>query len=96
MSQAGTIDIDHVALLARLTLTPEEKERYGRQLADVLHHIRQLETVDVSQVEATAHAFPLENVWAEDEPRPGLTPEAALRNAPAQRSNMVAVPKVVE
>ncbi|MBW7893540.1 MAG: Asp-tRNA(Asn)/Glu-tRNA(Gln) amidotransferase subunit GatC [Opitutaceae bacterium] len=96
MSKAEEIDIDHVSMLARLTLTPAEKEKYRRQLADVLHHIRQLETVDVSNVEPTAHAFPLENVWADDEPRSGFAPEEALRNAPAQRSNMIVVPKVVE
>lgn len=96
MSNPGEIDIDHVAMLARLTLTPAEKEKYRRQLAEVLHHIRQLETVDVSNVEPTAHAFPLENVWADDETQPGLPPEDALRNAPAQRSQMIVVPKVVE
>lgn len=96
MSKAEEIDIDHVSMLARLTLTPAEKEKYRRQLADVLHHIRQLETVDVSNVEPTAHAFPLENVWADDVPQPGFTPDDALRNAPAQRSNMIVVPKVVE
>jgi aspartyl-tRNA(Asn)/glutamyl-tRNA(Gln) amidotransferase subunit C len=93
---AERIDIDHVALLARLALTPEEKEKFSRQLAEVLHHIRQLEQVDVSGVEATAHAFPLNNVWAEDVAQPGLPVAAALRNAPAQRDNMVVVPKVVE
>ena len=96
MSKAEEIDIDHVSMLARLTLTPAEKEKYRRQLDDVLHHIRQLETVDVSNVEPTAHAFPLENVWSDDEPRSGFAPEEALRNAPAQRSNMIVVPKVVE
>lgn len=96
MVNPGDIDIDHVANLARLALTPAEKEKFGRQLGEVLHHIRQLEQVDVSGVEPTAHAFPLDNVWADDMPQPGLPVEAALRNAPAQRDNMVVVPKVVE
>lgn len=92
----GDIDIDHVAMLARLALTPEEKERFSRQLAEVLHHIRQLEQVDVTGVEPTAHAFPIHNVWAEDVAGPGLPVSAALRNAPAQRDHMIVVPKVVE
>lgn len=96
MANPGDIDIDHVANLARLALTPAEKEKFSRQLGEVLHHIRQLEQVDVSGVEPTAHAFPLDNVWEEDEPQPGLPVEAALRNAPAQRDNMIVVPKVVE
>jgi len=96
MSAAPQLDIDHVAKLARLALTPAERGNYARQLGDVLHHIEQLGKVDVSAVEPTAHAYPVHNVWAEDEPRSGLTAEAAMRNAPAQRQNMVVVPKVVE
>ncbi len=96
MASAPQLNIDHVAHLARLALSPEEKARYAQQLGDVLHHIEQLGKVDVTGVEPTAHAFPLVNVWAEDTPRPGLTAEAALRNAPAQRDHMVVVPKVVE
>jgi len=96
MSQAPDLDIDYVARLARLALTPEEKARYAQQLGDVLHHIEQLAKADVSGVEPTAHAFPIENVWAEDIARPGLPVELALKNAPAQRGNMVSVPKVVE
>ncbi len=96
MSSVPSLDIDHVARLARLALTPEEKADFARQLDDVLHHIGPLTQVEVSGVEPTAHAYPVYNVWAEDEARPGLSVEAALRNAPARRQNMVAVPKVVE
>lgn len=96
MPNNNDIDIDRVAQLARVELTSEEKEKFSRQLGDVLHHIRQLEQVDVSGVEPTAHAFPVVNVWADDVAQKGLPVEAALRNAPAQRDNMIAVPKVVE
>ena len=90
------LNIDHVAKLARLALTPEEKAKFSQQLGDVLHHIEQLSKVDVSGVEPTAHAFAVFNVWQEDVAQPGLPVEAALKNAPAQRDNMVMVPKVVE
>jgi aspartyl-tRNA(Asn)/glutamyl-tRNA(Gln) amidotransferase subunit C len=96
MSQPADLNIDHVAKLARLALTSEEKAKFARQLGDVLHHIEQLSKVDISQVEPTAHASPVYNVWADDVAEPGLTAEAALRNAPAQRDHMVVVPKVVE
>ena len=96
MAQPTDLDLDHVARLARIALTPEEKARFGAQIGDVLTHIAQLKEVDVSGVEPTAHAFPVHNVWREDQPAAGLTVEAALRNAPAQRDHMVAVPKVVE
>jgi aspartyl-tRNA(Asn)/glutamyl-tRNA(Gln) amidotransferase subunit C len=96
MSSARDLDIDHVAKLARLALTPEEKAKFSQQLGEVLHHIEQLGKVDVAGIEPTAHAFPVVNVWAEDVARPGLPVEAALQNAPAQRNHMIAVPKVVE
>ena len=96
MASAPEFDIDHVANLARLALTPEEKAAFARQLGDVLTYIEQLKKVDVSHVEPTAHAFPVCNVWADDLPQPGLPVEAALRNAPAQRDDMFVVPIVVE
>ena len=96
MSSARDLDIDHVAKLARLALTPEEKAKLSQQLGEVLSHIEQLGKVDVSGIEPTAHAFPVVNVWADDVARPGLPVEAALQNAPAQRHHMIAVPKVVE
>jgi aspartyl-tRNA(Asn)/glutamyl-tRNA(Gln) amidotransferase subunit C len=96
MSAPQDFNVDYLAQLARLALTPEEKARFATQLGDVLHHIERLAEVDVSGVEPTAHAFPVENVWDADVPRPGLSAADALRNAPAQREQMVSVPKVVE
>lgn len=96
MAESADLNIDYVANLARLALTPAEKEKFARQLGDVLHYVEKLGAVDVTGVEPTAHAFPIENVWQADEPRPGLPVAAALRNAPAARDHMIAVPKVVE
>jgi aspartyl-tRNA(Asn)/glutamyl-tRNA(Gln) amidotransferase subunit C len=96
MSAPTDLNIDHVAHLARLALTPEEKAKFAQQLGDVLHHIEQLRKVDVSGVEPTAHAAPVFNVWADDVAQAGLPVELALKNAPAQRDHMVVVPKVVE
>lgn len=89
-------DLDHVANLARITLTAEEKARFASQLGDVLTYIAQLNEVNVEGVEPTAHAFPVVNVWAADVAEPGLSVEDALRNAPEKRDNMFVVPKVVE
>ncbi len=96
MAQSPDLNIDRVAELARLALTPEEKARFSAQLGSVLHHIEELAKVDVTGVEPTAHAFPISNVWANDVARPGLSVERALINAPAQRDHMIVVPKVVE
>ena len=96
MSDPKSLDIDHVAKLARIALTAEEKARFSEQLGEVLGHIEQLKEVDIAGVEPTAHAFPLFNVWAEDVPQPALPVDVALMNAPARRDNMIVVPKVVE
>lgn len=90
------LDLDALARLARLALTPEEKATFTRQLAELLGHIDRLSQVDVSGVEPSAHAHPQHNVWQDDKARPGLPPAEALRNAPAQRDQMIVVPKVVE
>lgn len=92
----NSIDIDYVANLARLALSPEEKATFARQLGDVLAYIEKLKQADVSGVEPTAHAFDVHNVWAADVPAPGLAVEDVIRNAPASRDNMIGVPKVVE
>jgi aspartyl-tRNA(Asn)/glutamyl-tRNA(Gln) amidotransferase subunit C len=96
MSKTGDLDVAYVAQLARLQLTAEETELFRRQLGDVLKYADQLKEVDVSQVEATAHALPMFNVFREDEPRDCFTPEEALSNAPRQKNNLFIVPKVVE
>lgn len=96
MAANDDLNIDRIANLARLALTPEEKAKFSAQLADVLTNIEKLKQVDVTGVEPTAHAFPVYNVWADDVAKPGLSVEDALRNAPEKRDNMIVVPKVVE
>lgn len=96
MSVPEDLNIDRIANLARLALTPEEKAKFSAQLADVLTNIEKLKQVDVTGVEPTAHAFPIYNVWAYDVAQPGLSVEDVLRNAPEKRDNMIVVPKVVE
>lgn len=96
MSAAADLNIDHLATLSRLALTPEEKAKFAGQIGDILGYIEQLKQVNVDGVEPTAHATPIFNVLQADESRPGLAVEDALRNAPQQRDHMVVVPRVVE
>lgn len=96
MSQNSDLNLDYVANLARVALTEAEKAKFAQQLGDILHYVEKLKQVDVTGIEPMAHASPVFNVWQTDAAAPGLPVEAALRNAPAQRQNMVAVPKVVE
>ena len=96
MSAPAELNIDRIAQLARLALTPEEKIKFSAQLVDVLANIEKLSQVDVTGVEPTSHEFPVYNVCADDVAQAGLSIEDALRNAPAQREHMIVVPKVVE
>ena len=93
---AVEIDVKYVAHLARLSLSPEEEQKIGAQLGNILGYIEKLKEVDVSGVEPTAHAFPLVNVTRPDEVRPSISHEDALRNAPAQANGLFIVPKIVE
>jgi len=90
------IDVKYVAQLARLSLSPDEEEKLGAQLGQILGYIEKLNEVDISGVEPTAHAFPLVNVTRRDEVRPSMPLEEALRNAPAQANGLFIVPKIVE
>jgi len=90
------IDVQYVAHLARIALTPEEQARIGSQLSDILGYIEKLKEVDVSGIEPTAHPFPLVNVMRPDVVRPSMPHEEAMRNAPASANGLFLVPKIVE
>lgn len=88
--------VEHIALLARLELSEEEKERAGGELSQILDHFEQLKSLDTEGVPPTEHVFPVVNVLRADTPRPGLPREAALQNAPESAGGMFQVPRVVE
>ena len=85
-------EVLHVARLARLALTDEEVERLGAQLNAILEAVGKVAELDLEGVEPTAHPLELVNVWAEDEPRPSLPVEEALRNAPDREGGFFKVP----
>jgi len=95
---AGTSDLDvaYVARLARLTLTEDEAQIFQKQLEDVLKYAEKLRQVDVTGVDAAAHALPVFNVFRDDTPRAWFTAKQALSNAPRQANGLFVVPKVVE
>ena len=96
MSKTADLDVAYVAKLARLNLTEAETQLFQKQLDDVLEYVEKLRGVDVSGVEASAHAVPMFDVFREDEPRDWFTAEEALSNAPRQANNLFIVTKVVE
>ena len=61
-------EIEHIAVLARLSLTEEEKELFGSQLSGILGYMEQLNELDTKDVEPTSHVLALENVMREDIP----------------------------
>jgi aspartyl-tRNA(Asn)/glutamyl-tRNA(Gln) amidotransferase subunit C len=90
------IDIDHVAKLARLNLTPEEKERLRAQLEVILEHAAKVGEVAADDVPPTSWAIPRANVFREDEPEPSLTQAAALANAPEAEAGRFKVTRIIE
>ena len=90
------IDIDHVARLARLELSDDEKERLRTQLGQILEHAAAIGEVAAADVPPTAYAIPRANVYREDEPEPSLTHDAALSNAPEQEEGRFRVVRIVE
>jgi len=91
-----TIDVNYVANLARLSLTPEEQAELGGQLGEVLGYVEKLKELNVEGIEPMAHAVPLINVTRADEVRPSLDHALAMQNAPAEADRLFRVPKIVE
>jgi aspartyl-tRNA(Asn)/glutamyl-tRNA(Gln) amidotransferase subunit C len=85
-------EVVHVARLARLELTEEELGRLGGQLNTILEAVGKVAELDLSGVEPTAHPLDVVNVWAQDEPRPSLTVDEALANAPEREGDFFRVP----
>ena len=82
----------HVAHLARLELPVEELDRLGAQLNDIIEAVSKVSELDLSDVPATSHPLDVANVWGADEPRPCLTVEEALVNAPEREGSFFKVP----
>ena len=89
-------EVEHVARLARLDLSPEEKERMRAQLDAILAYIDKLRELDTADVEPTSHAIPVTNVMREDEIRPSFPREEMLANAPELDGDFFRVPKIIE
>ncbi|HET7481478.1 MAG TPA: Asp-tRNA(Asn)/Glu-tRNA(Gln) amidotransferase subunit GatC [Actinomycetota bacterium] len=88
--------VDHVARLARLALSEEERDRMQGELAHILEHADRIQALDLDDVPATSHALVLENVMRPDEVTPSLTQERALANAPEMEDGRFKVPRIIE
>ncbi|MEN8263968.1 MAG: Asp-tRNA(Asn)/Glu-tRNA(Gln) amidotransferase subunit GatC [Nitrospirota bacterium] len=90
------MDINHVAMLARLKLTDAEKEQFENQVGSIINYIDKLNELDTSSIEPTAHVLPISNVFREDQMRTSLPREKALQNAPEKDDGFYRVPKIIE
>lgn len=96
MAKITKKEVEHVARLARLELSEEEKEVFTKQLNSILTYMEKLNELDTSNVEPTSHILPIQNVFKEDEVRGSLPREKALSNAPDRTEEFYRVPKIIE
>jgi len=89
-------EVEHVAWLARLELSEQEKDRLTGHLNQIMGHFEELQKLDTTDVEPTSHSIPMKNVFREDVAGPSLTQEEAVSNAPEERDFYFVVPQVVE
>ena len=84
----------HVARLARLEIPEDQIEQVQAELGAILDAVGKVSELDLEGVEPTSHPLDLVNVWGEDEPRPSLSREDALANAPDPADGAFRVPAV--
>jgi aspartyl-tRNA(Asn)/glutamyl-tRNA(Gln) amidotransferase subunit C len=89
-------EVEHVARLARLELSEQEKEKLMDQLSNILTYVETLNSLDTKGVEPTSHVLDLNNVMRDDVAMPSLTQERALANAPDKAAGHYKVPKIIE
>ena len=90
------VQVEHIAELARLALTDEEKARYQEQLSTILEYAERLQALDTSAIPPTATVLPLRNVMRADLAHPSMSREDVLANAPQVEADSFRVPAVLD
>ncbi len=88
--------VQHVARLARLSLSDDEVAMFTGQMADILAYVEKLNELNTDGIVPTSHAVPMENAFRDDVVRPPIGADAALANAPDRIDDFFRVPKVIE
>ena len=88
--------VRRVAVLSRLELSDAEVAQFSTQLSSIVEYIEKLNELDTDNVEPLAHCLPVHNVLREDVPKPSLSNEAALANAPEREDEYFKVPKILD
>lgn len=89
-------EVQRVALLARLQLSPAEENRLTEQLDKILQYMETLNRLDTAKVEPLAHAVDVVNAFREDRAVNVPQPDRLLANAPAKEKSFFKVPKIIE
>jgi aspartyl-tRNA(Asn)/glutamyl-tRNA(Gln) amidotransferase subunit C len=89
-------EVEHIATLARLELTEEQKSRYREQLSAILDYIAHLQELDAADIPPTAGGGIERMPLRPDEPRPSLSPEELLANTQHKEQNQFKIPPVFE
>ena len=89
-------EIEHIAVLARLSLSDEEKGLFGPQLSGILDYMEKLNELDTEGIEPTSHVIALSNVMRDDTGKDSIPREDALMNAPSHTDEFYRVPKIIE
>jgi aspartyl-tRNA(Asn)/glutamyl-tRNA(Gln) amidotransferase subunit C len=89
-------EVEHIAELARLKLTEEEKARYCEQLSAILDYFAQLQALDTSTIPPTSSVLPTRSVLRADESRSGLSLADLMRNAPEAENDQFRIPPVLD
>lgn len=89
-------DVEKVAQLARLAVTPAERDTFAKQLSQILTHVDTLNQYDTTEVEPTTTVMGQVNIFRDDVMRPSLPSEKALANAPESEADGFVVPKILE
>ncbi len=87
--------VEHIAVLARLKLSPNEIEKFAHELTVILKYVDQLKSINTDGVEPKDQFISAENVFRNDIVRPSLSREEALANAPDKDEEFIRVPKVI-
>lgn len=88
-------DVEHIAELARLKFNEKELDNFTHQLNEILSYVEKLNELNTENVEPLSHPVENTNVFRDDEVKPSVPTEEALKNAPDKDESLFKVPKVI-
>ena len=87
--------MEHIASLAKIELTEEERELFTKQLNEILDYFRRIDEVDTKDVPPTYHVIDLVNVFRDDEVRPSMPREKVFMNTTKREGRFFKGPRII-